>query len=145
MTTPQFSTLYTLLVTRPVLWKRTDLMNWKKSTTPSAFIRSIWACMVRKQPLLPTPSLCTWEMIVSRSCICCYNVLWKLLTCTWPQWPCFLWIFGPSGLGRLSPIWKMSLEGHCPVATSNTGTGLQWTLSHLSTFLSQTLWFVAFW
>ncbi len=49
--------LNTLLETNPALWNRTDFINWKKSTEPSAFIRSIWECIVMNVPDLPTPSL----------------------------------------------------------------------------------------
>ena len=44
--------------TSPALWMRADLMDWKKSTTPSVFSRSNWAWMQMNVPVRPTPSLC---------------------------------------------------------------------------------------
>ena len=38
-------------------WMREDFTNWKKSTSPSVFTRSIWAWMQRNVPVRPIPSL----------------------------------------------------------------------------------------
>ena len=43
--------------TSPALCMRADLMDWKKSTTPSVFSRSNWAWMQMKVPVRPTPLL----------------------------------------------------------------------------------------
>ena len=41
----------------PALCMWADLMDWKKSTTPSVFSRSNWAWMQMKVPVRPTPLL----------------------------------------------------------------------------------------
>ena len=41
------SCILTVLGTRPALWRRADLMTWRKSTTPSVLSRSTWEWMAR--------------------------------------------------------------------------------------------------
>lgn len=49
----------TTLDTSPALCIRADLIDWKKSTTPSVFNLSNWAWMHMNVPVRPTPSLLT--------------------------------------------------------------------------------------
>ena len=77
--------------TSPALCIRADLMNWKKSTTPSVFSRSNWAWMQMNVPVRPIPSLHTKKSNIRTTyCIVAYlhmtiiglfpEPIWTLLT-----------------------------------------------------------------